>query len=591
MKMCGIIGYIGEGSAATILLNGLKRLEYRGYDSAGICTINQDKIHIKKGVGKVDEIHKRLNFTDLAGNIGIAHTRWATHGKVTDANAHPHTSCGEIIAIVHNGTLENHQELKDTLIREGHTFKSETDSEVIAHLIEKFYLIHKDEERAVLNAANMLKGTFAFVTIFRDNPNILIGVRKDSPLVLGIDKGGYFLASDILAFIDHTDRVIFLDNREVAVVNRGGVKILTFDGLEVSKSVTQVAWEVSDVSKKEFAHFTIKEIHEQPYTVRAALIQDMNKVDEFCNEIKAAKRVYVVGCGTSYHASLMAKHLFSKLSKVHVESIIASEFSHYGDLSDGGTILIAISQSGETADVLDVVREARRQGVKVFSIVNSMNSSLVRESDMSLFINCGPEIGVAATKSFTSQLVVIYLLALRLSNLSVEDFDLPKLPRYVREVLKLEGEIQKISKKYYTSGDFYYVGRGPHFPIALEGALKLKELAYIHAEGMPAGELKHGTLALISDGTPVVVLNPHDETYFETLGNASEMKARGAKIIGVSNIMNEIYDDFIQLPTVNKLLYPIIEVIPLQLLAYHITLARKHNPDYPRNLAKSVTVK
>ncbi|MEM2634535.1 MAG: glutamine--fructose-6-phosphate transaminase (isomerizing) [Nitrososphaerales archaeon] len=589
--MCGIIGYIGEESAATILLNGLKRLEYRGYDSAGICTIDQNKIQVKKGVGKVDEIHKKLNLTDLSGNIGIAHTRWATHGKVTIANAHPHTSCKEDIAIVHNGTIENYQELKEILIKDGHNFKSETDSEVIAHLIEKFYLEYKDEEKAVLTVANMLKGAFAFAAIFQKNPNILIGVRKDSPLVIGIGKDGYFLASDILAFIDHTDRAIFLDNQEIAIVSRKGVKILTFNGLEVNKSITQVAWEVSDVSKKEFKHFTLKEIKEQVYTVRAALNQDLNKIDEFCNKIKNAKRIYVVACGTSYHAGLMAKHLFNKLAKIYIEPIIASEFLHYGDLTDGGSVIIAISQSGETADVLNVVREARKQGLKVFAIVNSVSSSLVRESDLSLFINCGPEIGVAATKSFTSQLVIIYLLALKLAGLSIEDSGLLKLSKYVREVLKLEDEIQKISLKYYNNGDFYYVGRGPHFPIALEGALKLKELAYIHAEGMPAGELKHGTLALINDGTPVVVLNPYDETYFETLGNAAEMKARGAKIIGVSDRMNEIYDDFIHLPTVNKLLYPIIEVIPLQLLAYYITIARKQDPDYPRNLAKSVTVK
>ncbi|MEM1524987.1 MAG: glutamine--fructose-6-phosphate transaminase (isomerizing) [Nitrososphaerales archaeon] len=589
--MCGIIGYIGEESAATILLNGLKRLEYRGYDSAGMCTIDQSKIQIKKGVGKVDEIHKKLNLTHLSGNIGIAHTRWATHGKVTIANAHPHTSCKEDIAIVHNGTIENYQELKEILIKDGHNFKSETDSEVIAHLIEKFYLEYKDEEKAVLTVANMLKGAFAFAAIFQKNPNILIGVRKDSPLVIGIGKDGYFLASDILAFIDHTDRAIFLDNQEIAIVSRKGVKILTFNGLEVNKSITQVAWEVSDVSKKEFKHFTLKEIKEQVYTVRAALNQDLNKIDEFCNKIKNAKRIYVVACGTSYHAGLMAKHLFNKLAKIYIEPIIASEFLHYGDLTDGGSVIIAISQSGETADVLNVVREARKQGLKVFAIVNSVSSSLVRESDLSLFINCGPEIGVAATKSFTSQLVIIYLLALKLAGLSIEDSGLLKLSKYVREVLKLEDEIQKISLKYYNNGDFYYVGRGPHFPIALEGALKLKELAYIHAEGMPAGELKHGTLALINDGTPVVVLNPYDETYFETLGNAAEMKARGAKIIGVSDRMNEIYDDFIHLPTVNKLLYPIIEVIPLQLLAYYITIARKQDPDYPRNLAKSVTVK
>ncbi|MEM2338927.1 MAG: glutamine--fructose-6-phosphate transaminase (isomerizing) [Nitrososphaerales archaeon] len=589
--MCGIIGYIGEESAATILLNGLKRLEYRGYDSAGMCTIDQSKIQIKKGVGKVDEINGKLNLTNLSGNIGIAHTRWATHGKVTIANAHPHTSCKEDIAIVHNGTIENYQELKEILIKDGHNFKSETDSEVIAHLIEKFYLEYKDEEKAVLTVANMLKGAFAFAAIFQKNPNILIGVRKDSPLVIGIGKDGYFLASDILAFIDHTDRAIFLDNQEIAIVSRKGVKILTFNGLEVNKSITQVAWEVSDVSKKEFKHFTLKEIKEQVYTVRAALNQDLNKIDEFCNKIKNAKRIYVVACGTSYHAGLMAKHLFNKLAKIYIEPIIASEFLHYGDLTDGGSVIIAISQSGETADVLNVVREARKQGLKVFAIVNSVSSSLVRESDLSLFINCGPEIGVAATKSFTSQLVIIYLLALKLAGLSIEDSGLLKLSKYVREVLKLEDEIQKISLKYYNNGDFYYVGRGPHFPIALEGALKLKELAYIHAEGMPAGELKHGTLALINDGTPVVVLNPYDETYFETLGNAAEMKARGAKIIGVSDRMNEIYDDFIHLPTVNKLLYPIIEVIPLQLLAYYITIARKQDPDYPRNLAKSVTVK
>lgn len=589
--MCGITGYVGEEEAAPLLYNGLKRMEYRGYDSAGIATISGNQLVVKKDAGKVAEINNYLDFLSMRGKIGIAHTRWATHGGVTKENAHPHVSCKIDVAVIHNGIIENHQQLKEALKADGHIFNSETDTEVIAHLLEKHAEKHKDSKRIVLETVKDLKGSFAFLAIFASDPETLIGARKDAPLAIGITRRGNFIASDILAFIDYTDQVIFLDNREIAVVKQDKVQIYNFAGRPVQKKITQVAWEAKDTSKAEFAHYTTKEIHEQPQTLKAALYQDQDKIKRFVEAVKQSEHVNITACGTSYHAGLVLRNLLARLAKIRSGITLSSEFAHDAELIGPDSLLIGLSQSGETADLLSAVADAKKKGAEVFSILNVVGSTLDRESALSLSINCGPEIGVAATKSFTGQLAIAYLLAFSVVDDMRRLSELRNIWKAVEEVLKQEDRVVDVADKYKDCNDFYFVGRGLHLPIALEGALKLKELAYNHAEGMAGGELKHGTLALIEEGTPVVVLNPEDETYDEMLSNASEMKARGARIIGVSNKPNQIYDEFIEIPKVDKLLYPLIEVIPLQMLAYHAAVLRKKDPDYPRNLAKSVTVK
>jgi glucosamine--fructose-6-phosphate aminotransferase (isomerizing) len=589
--LCGIIGYIGEENAAPILLNGLKRMEYRGYDSAGIATLSDVGIILLKNEGKISEIDKKMNFLDMKGKIGIAHTRWATHGGVTYENAHPHVSCGLEVAVTHNGIIENHQQLREKLKGEGHKFSSDTDSEIITHLLEKYYNESGKVKKALLQTVQDLEGTFSFQVIFKSEPNLLAGARKDTPLVIGIGKNGNYLASDILSFIDHTDKVKFLDNQEIVIMRGRRMNIYSFKGERVVKEVTQVAWEAKETSKEIFAHYTAKEIHEQPKTLKAAINQDSAKILEFTSAIKEAEQIFITACGTSYHAGLILRNLLARMAKIRSAISVSSEFSHDIELIDEDTLVIALSQSGETADLLESVSGAKEQGAKVFSILNVEGSSLNRESQLNLFFNCGPEIGVAATKSFTSQLAVIYLIVFSIMNDSKMLNELHDIDQSVEKVLENEKNVIKIADKYKNNNDLYFVGRSIHLPIALEGALKLKELAYNHAEGMAGGELKHGTLALIESGTPVVILNPEDHTYDEMLSNASEMKARGAKIIGVSNKPNEVYDEFIQIPKVDELLYPLVEVIPLQLLAYHTAVLRQRNPDYPRNLAKSVTVK
>ena len=589
--MCGIIGYIGEENAAPILLNGLKRMEYRGYDSAGIATLSDVGIILLKDKGKISEIDKKMNFLGMEGKIGIAHTRWATHGDVTCENAHPHVSCGLEVAVNHNGIIENHYQLREKLKDEGHEFSSDTDSEIIAHLLEKYYNESGKVKQSILQTVHDLKGTFSFQVIFKSEPNVLAGARKDTPLVIGLGKKGNFLASDVLSFIDHTDKVRFIDNQEIVIMRGRRMNIYTFQGERVVKEVTHVAWEAKETSKEAFAHYTVKEIHEQPKTLRAAINQNSKKVLEFIYNIKEAEQIFITACGTSYHAGLILRNLLARVAKIRSNISVSSEFSQNVELIDEDTLVIALSQSGETADLLESVSEAKEQGAKIFSILNTEGSSLNRESQLNLFFNCGPEIGVAATKSFTSQLAVIYLLVFSLVDDSKRLNELRDIARYVEKVLETEKNVIKIADKYKDNNDLYFVGRSMHLPIALEGALKLKELSYNHAEGMAGGELKHGTLALIEEGTPVIILNPEDHTYDEMLSNASEMKSRGAKIIGVSNKSNEIYDDFMQIPKVDELLYPIVEVIPLQLLAYHTAVLRQRNPDYPRNLAKSVTVK
>lgn len=587
--MCSIIGYKGNEHASSVLVEGLRKMEYRGYDSVGIATIKSGKLLIRKGVGKVAEVNKSLRLDELPGNLGIGHTRWATHGGIVDSNAHPHLACKSTIAVVHNGIIENYNELKDELCRSGHEFKSETDSEVIAHLLEEYFEITGDIRLSMIFTCKRLQGSFAFVAMF--NSSTLCGARYDEPLIIGVGNDDYFLSSDILGFLNYTDRAIFLDNRDIVILNDNDISFFNFDGDRVSRRMTQVAWELGDADKGKYSHFTLKEIHEQRYTIVKSMQQDKKNLEKFCDILTGGKNIYITGSGTSYHSALLAKQIFSK-SKIHVETIMSSEFQYSSDMLDENSVLLAISQSGETADVIQSVKSAKTMGAKVISIVNIPTSSLARLSDSYLEVKCGPEIGVAATKSFTSQIALLYYVADiigRKSNGISSSKDI--LVKAVIQVLELDSQIEGIADQLKHSKDVYILGRSLHFPICLEGALKIKELSYIHAEGMAAGELKHGPLALIDTNSIVIVLHPDDSTYGDTLSNIHTIKSRGAKIVGISNKKDALYDYQITIPTINESLYPLIEVIPLQLLAYHLSICNNGNPDYPRNLAKSVTVK
>ena len=587
--MCSIIGYKGNEHASSVLVEGLRKMEYRGYDSVGIATIKSGKLLIRKGVGKVAEVNKSLRLDELPGNLGIGHTRWATHGGIVDSNAHPHLACKSTIAVVHNGIIENYNELKDELYRSGHEFKSETDSEVIAHLLEEYFEITGDIRLSMIFTCKRLQGSFAFVAMF--NSSTLCGARYDEPLIIGVGNDDYFLSSDILGFLNYTDRAIFLDNRDIVILNDNDISFFNFDGDRVSRRMTQVAWELGDADKGKYSHFTLKEIHEQRYTIVKSMQQDKKNLEKFCDILTGGKNIYITGSGTSYHSALLAKQIFSK-SKIHVETIMSSEFQYSSDMLDENSVLLAISQSGETADVIQSVKSAKTMGAKVISIVNIPTSSLARLSDSYLEVKCGPEIGVAATKSFTSQIALLYYVADiigRKSNGILSSKDI--LVKAVIQVLELDSQIEGIADQLKHSKDVYILGRSLHFPICLEGALKIKELSYIHAEGMAAGELKHGPLALIDTNSIVIVLHPDDSTYGDTLSNIHTIKSRGAKIVGISNKKDALYDYQITIPTINESLYPLIEVIPLQLLAYHLSICNNGNPDYPRNLAKSVTVK
>ena len=586
--MCGIIGCVSDTDVVEVLLEGLRNMEYRGYDSAGFCVHDGENIRVLKGVGRIDEIVKNLHLSVFSGKIGLAHTRWATHGGVTQENAHPHLSCDGKVAVVHNGIIENYQTIRKELESKGHRFKSTTDTEVIPHLIEENLKSCRNHRKALLDAANMLEGSYAFLVLFKDLCDKIYGVRKDAPLIIGLSESGNFLASDVLSFLKHTNKAVFLGNLEVAEVRKNGYNIWTFKGEEVTRNISTLMWEYMTTAKKEFTHYTLKEIHEQRETILLAFDQDLEKVDRFCLALQGADRIYIIGAGTSYHAGLVAKHLFVNLARLPVEVILASEFEDYTTLIDDGTLILAISQSGETADVLSAVNLAKKRGASVLSIVNTPTSTLTRESEQTLYLNCGPEVGVAATKTFTAQLAVIYSILARLTNLTI---DSKQIAKAVNDVFSVERQIAYLAQAFLTSKDCYFIGRGINYPIALEGALKLKELAYIHAEGLAAGELKHGALALISEGVPVIALNPRDKTYRNTLSNVAEIKARGGRVIGISEASNSLYDYHIEIPSVKEIFYPLVEIIPLQMFAYYSALERGQNPDYPRNLAKSVTVK
>ncbi len=587
--MCSIIGYKGKNFAAPILVNSLKRMEYRGYDSVGVATIDEGKMLVRKGTGKVAEVNKKLDMSHMSGNIGIGHTRWATHGGVTDKNAHPHAAGDNKIAVVHNGIIENYKELKSELIKAGYIFASETDSEVIAHLLDLYFNETKNIKQALMKTCKRLQGAYAFVAVFDDGT--IGGVRYEEPLIVGVAKDGYFVSSDVLGFLEHTDKAIFLDNGDITIVSDNKIQIFDFNGKPVDRPVTQVAWELGDIDKGKYAHHTIKEIDEQKLSIVKAYNQEEARMRKFLRILRAAKNVYIVGSGTSYHSALVAKHVFGMYAKMRVEAVMSSESKYVLSFLDEDSVVIAISQSGETADVLDSVRLAKSQGVKVLSIVNVTTSSLARMSDAFLGTNSGPEIGVAATKSFTAQLIIIYALADRLCRGKL-GLDKEKLIHAVDNVLSNKSTIEKLAQELKNNKDLYLLGRSLHYPIALEGALKVKELAYVHAEGIAAGELKHGPLALMEKNTIVMILNPHDATFNDTISNAHEIKARGATVVGISDRKEDVYDYWIPIPALaEEAFYPIVEAIPLQLLAYYLAIGKNIDPDYPRNLAKSVTVR
>ncbi|MBI3253444.1 MAG: glutamine--fructose-6-phosphate transaminase (isomerizing) [Nitrosopumilales archaeon] len=586
--MCSIIGYYGNGDAAPILVKGLRRMEYRGYDSVGIATKSNNQILVKKGIGKVVEVNNRFQLDKLPGNVGVGHTRWATHGKVTDANAHPHSSNSGKIAIVHNGIIENFSELKAELQKEGYTFQSETDSEVIANLLQKNFDNTSDIKSSIRATISRLKGHYAFVAMFENGT--LAAARYHEPLIVGVGEDDYFLSSDVLGFIERTDDAIYLDNGNFALIDPSGLKLYNFEGELIKYNITKVSKEFADAYKGDYAHYTLKEISEQPDTVLKAGENTQDAITQTIDFIKHAKTVYITGSGTSYNAALVAKYLMSKYAKIKAEPIISSELPHDPESIEQNSILIAISQSGESADVLEAVRIAKKSNAKVLSIVNLLTSSLVQESSLVIGMNCGPEIGVAATKSFTSQLAILYKIADGLCNGCLKpDFD--KVSKVISKILSNHSKIKKIARELKEVSDIYILGRGINYPIASEAALKLKELTYIHAEGIPGGELKHGPLALMDSNVYVVILNPDDSTYNDTLTSANEIKARGAKIIGISDKKSDIYDHWIEIPKVDESLYPLIEIVPIQLLAYYCALEKDADPDYPRNLAKSVTVR
>jgi len=586
--MCSIIGYLGDGSAAPILVKGLKRMEYRGYDSVGVATISGNQITLRKGVGKVSEVNNAVKLDMLSGSVGIGHTRWATHGGVTEINAHPHPSGSGEIALVHNGIIDNFAELKKDLQQKGYGFKSETDSEVIVNLLQHNFDQTKNVKKSMIQTVAALKGNYAFVVLFEDGT--LTAARFHEPLIIGVGKNGYFISSDVLGFVEYTDEVIYPDNREFVIINSNGIQFFDFDGNPVQHQITKVSKELADVYKGDYAHFTLKEISEQSDTMLKAGESTKVELDLTTEFVKHAKNLYLTGSGTSYNAALVAKHIFSKYAKIKIEPILSSEVAHSPNNFDQQSILIVLSQSGESADVLEAVKIAKKEGAKIISIVNIMTSSLVQAASISIGLNCGPEIGVAATKSFTSQLSILYKIADKLC-VGCIGLDLGKVSTCVTKILSDHTKIQDVAKKLKTISDIYVLGRGIHYAIASEASLKLKELTYIHAEGLPGGELKHGPLALMDSNVFVIIINPNDSTYVDTLASAHQIKARGAKIIGISDKPHEVYDYWIEIPTINEALFPLIEIIPIQLLAYYAALEKDTDPDYPRNLAKSVTVK
>jgi glucosamine--fructose-6-phosphate aminotransferase (isomerizing) len=591
-KMCGIIGILSKQSVAPMVVESLKLLEYRGYDSAGVAILSDGHLEVKKDVGKISEIEAKYGLSKLVGNIAIGHTRWATHGSVTQTNAHPHCDCSGHIAVVHNGIIENYRELKRQLVSRGHRFVSETDTEVIPHLIEEEIGNGTPLELAVLAIASKLEGSYAFLAIASSDPGKIVGTRKKSPLIVGKNSNQVFVASDALAFATHVKEVISLGDGELVSLTEKGAHFFDNAGNRLQKRARQFSIKWNNVNKNGHRFFMLKEIMEQPRVIAKTIDQDKNTFIQVASDIMKAKQVIITACGTSRYAALVGRYYFSRVARKFCDVVMASEFQYFADSINKNTLVISVSQSGETADVIEGVKRAKSAGAKVISIINRPQSLLAEMSDQVIYLNSGPELSVVATKSFLGQLVSFYLLSFAMVN-SFDDAanNLKYLNSKMAETIKWNSEkLKKLSNRLKDKNDIYCIARGINFAIASEGALKLKEISYIHAEGMPAGELKHGTLALIENGTPVIVLCPSDYTFQETLNNAMEAKSRGAYLIGISDVNDELYDVWIKIPKVAELLYPMVTVVPLQLLAYYLAISKGYDPDRPRNLAKSVTV-
>ena len=608
--MCGIVGYIGSKDATPILIEGLRRLEYRGYDSAGVAVYNEGRVQVKKYKGRLDVLEGRIRENPILGNLGIGHTRWATHGEPSDVNSHPQTSSGGDIAIVHNGIIENFMPLREWLCYEGYEFRSDTDTEVVAHLIDHFY--EGDLVKAVIECMKRLKGSFALGIISSDEPDKLVAVRKDSPLIVGIGSGENFIASDIPAILNHTKRVYLLNDMEIAVLSKEGVKILDHNGAPVQKEVFEVTWDVAAAEKGGYPHFMLKEMFEQPTALRQTLksrlisenddiILDMIRINK--EDLDRVDKINIVACGTAYHAGVVGKHLIERLARIPVETDIASEFRYRDPILDKNSLVMVISQSGETADTLAAMREAKRKGARVIAVTNVVGSTVSREADDLLYTWAGPEIAVASTKAYTTQLLAMSLIALKLARIKGEiDEELYssmreavyRLPEQAQQVLEKAEEIKALSEEYKDVDKVFFIGRSLDHAVAMEGSLKLKEISYIFSEAYAAGELKHGTIALVEDGTLVFALATQDRLFEKSVSNMKEVKARGAHVIAVAKEGNreveKVADRVIYIPDTLDLLTPVLTVIPLQLFAYYIAVARGCDVDKPRNLAKSVTV-
>ena len=608
--MCGIVGYIGPENATDILLEGLRRLEYRGYDSAGIAVIRGGEINIRRSVGKIVNLDEAIRDAPLEGSTGVGHTRWATHGKPSEENAHPHRDCTGKLVVVHNGIIENYRTLRQELAGAGHTMASETDTEVIVHLVESHFKGNLEE--AVRQTIRQLEGVYALAVMHADEPDTLVAARSGPPLVIGLGEGEMFIASDIPAVLHHTRQFIYLEDGQIASVTADNIRLTDLDGAEVAIDPVTVPWDPILAEKGGYKHFMHKEIHEQPQaladTLRGRYFEDGGKIalddidldDAFLNELE---RCFIVACGTSWHAGLVGQFLLEELAGIPTSVDYGSEFRYRNPIIGDRTLSIAISQSGETADTLAAVRECREKGASILSICNVVGSMITRESDAVLYTHAGPEIGVASTKAFTTQIVCLILLAVYLgrrrgfldAGRAQEIMDsLYTLPHHVERIMEEEAAIEELGSLYYHHTDFLYLGRGIHYPIALEGALKLKEISYIHAEGYPAGEMKHGPIALIDENMPVLFLATRDHVYEKVISNMEEVKARSGKVIAVADHddedLKENADHLIRIPTTDPLITPILATIPLQLFAYHVAVLKGTDVDQPRNLAKSVTV-
>ncbi|HXG38675.1 MAG TPA: glutamine--fructose-6-phosphate transaminase (isomerizing) [Bacteroidota bacterium] len=609
--MCGIVGYIGKKETLPVLLEGMKRLEYRGYDSAGIALLTERGLVVKKKAGKVSELERLWNGYEIPSTVGMGHTRWATHGEPNDVNAHPHLDCTGEIAVIHNGVIENYGSLKKVLQTNGHSFVSETDTEVLAHLIEEVYKKTGSLEQSVRLALLEVEGTYGIVVISTREPDKLIVARKGSPIVIGLGDGENIVASDASALIKHTRTVTYLEDGEVAVVRSDAVETKTLDDVKIRKSVEKLTFELEQIERGGYDHFMLKEIHEQPETIRNAMrgrlfpqegIVKLGGLEHVMDKLLNARRIILVGCGTSWHAGLVGEYMLEQIAKIPTEVEYASEFRYRNPVISKDDVVFLISQSGETADTLAALREAKAKGATVLGIVNVVGSTIARESHGGVYIHAGPEIGVASTKAFTSQLTVLALITLMLARAkgmsaqeaAVLTMELSTLPSKVAQVLRNVEGVKEVAREFKDAKNFLYLGRGTNFPVALEGALKLKEISYIHAEGYPAAEMKHGPIALIDENMPVVFIVPKDAIYDKVVSNIQEVRSRRGRIIAVANEddrdIDALAEYVLRVPRTYGFFGPIVNTIPLQLLAYYVAVAKGTNVDQPRNLAKSVTV-